>query len=121
MYLGCLKIILAWSTISLDNSSHLYEYYVHGGGYDIHGELKTVRAGWVMSHVIDDDECNNARYGYGKNWKEQIVDQWTINMLTEKAAHFGEALSLPVYCSCGSDLRSIPFVELQNHDNHEVK
>ena len=58
-----------------------------------YGELKTINAGWVTSHVID-DICNNARYEFGKSFKTQTVDDFDMKTIREKAVHFGEPVPL---------------------------
>jgi hypothetical protein len=54
-----------------------------------YGELRVISAGWVTSHVID-DAYNNARFGFGKNFRSQPVSEYDLRTIREKAIHFGE-------------------------------
>jgi hypothetical protein len=57
-----------------------------------YGKLKTMLFGWVIAHVVD-DICNNARYEYGsKKFKDQLVSDYDLRTIREKAIHFGEPL-----------------------------
>lgn len=54
-----------------------------------YGELRTTAAGWVTSHVIG-DICNNARFCYGKGFKDVVVSEYDLSEIRSKATHFGE-------------------------------
>lgn len=54
-----------------------------------YGELRRIPAGWVTSHVID-DACNNARFELGKNYQDELVSEYDIRTIREKAIHFRE-------------------------------
>jgi hypothetical protein len=56
-----------------------------------YGQLKTMRFGWVMAHVVD-DMCANEKYESGNKWMSQKVSEYDIRTIREKAVHFGEAL-----------------------------
>ena len=54
-----------------------------------YGELRAIPAGWVTSHVIN-DAFNNARFGLGKNFRNEPVSEYDLRTIREKAIHFGE-------------------------------
>jgi hypothetical protein len=58
-----------------------------------YGKLRTIKSGWVMSHVID-DICNNARFELGPSYRDAAVSEYDLRTLREKADFFKEPLAL---------------------------
>jgi hypothetical protein len=58
-------------------------------------ELRAIPAGWVTSHVIDD--CfNNARFELGNKFQSELVSEYDLRTIREKAVHFGEPVPVAI-------------------------